>query len=546
MVKHQQQKNDNKKSNNRRHSSSSSIDITTEKYIRGNVNINSKKIKYKKLRKTIQENHDNIVDSAKKTAATEILLPSEAGVIETDDNEKTYKLRQEELKNYVDLNTSKNMIDLQLPSFGPYRVNYTRNGRYLLFGGQRGHVAVMDSHNFVANVEMQLQETVHDVHYLHNETMFAVAQHKYTYIYDHKGVEIHCLKDHERPFRLDFLPYHYLLTSIGHSGRIKWQDISIGKCVANYQTGHGPAHVLKHNNANAVSHVGHSNGVVSLWSPAAGKALVSMFCHKAPVNDLAIDREGRYMATAGMDGILKLWDLRKYTTLHQYKLDHPATSIDISDRGFISMSMGRDVQVLKDAFHQPTNTTYIKHSIRAPNSSLMSGSSSSSSRSLLSSVSANSVRFRPFEDVLCIGHSHGITTIVVPGSGEPNFDTFENNPFMNSKQRREVEVQTLLNKLDPTMINLDASFIGTVDKDQRSLQAEHNDLFSNANKSEVSKKEKNKKRGRNKISAKLRRKQKNVIDAQTLKLQEKLKNDKENKKRQEENDKKKTVLDRFL
>ena len=117
---------------------------------------------------------------------------------------------------------------------------------------------------------------------------------------------------------------------------------------------------------------------------------------------------------------------------------------------------------------------------------------------------------------------------------------------MNSKQRREVEVQTLLNKLDPTMINLDASFIGTVDKDQRSLQAEHNDLFSNANKSEVSKKEKNKKRGRNKISAKLRRKQKNVIDAQTLKLQEKLKNDKENKKRQEENDKKKTVLDRFL
>jgi hypothetical protein len=35
--------------------------------------------------------------------------------------------------------------------------------------------------------------------------------------------------------------------------------------------------------------------------------------------------------------------------------------------------------------------------------------------------------------------------------------------------------------------------------------------------------EKNKKRGRNKISAKLRRKQKNVIDSQSLKLKEKLK-----------------------
>lgn len=538
MVNQKQQKNDAKRSNN-----ANVIDKDTQKYIRGNVNINLNKIKYKKLRETIKENQENIIDSARKTAATEVLLPSDAGVIEAEGNEKTYKLKQEVLKNYVDLNTSKNMIDLQLPNFGPYRVDYTRNGRYLLFGGQRGHIAVMDSHSFVASAELQLQETVHDVQYLHNETMFAVAQHKYTYIYDHKGIEIHCLKDHERPFRIDFLPYHYLLTSIGHSGRLKWQDISMGKCIANYQTGHGPSNVLKHNNVNAVSHVGHSNGVVSLWSPAAGKALASIFCHKSPVNDLAIDREGRYMATAGMDGILKLWDLRKYTTLHQYKLDHPATSIDISDRGFISLSMGRNVQVLKDAFTQPTNTTYLKHSIRAPNASLMSGSSTSSSKSLLSSILTTCVKFRPYEDVLCIGHSHGLSTIVVPGAGEPNFDTFENNPFMNSKQRREVEVQSLLHKLDPTMITLDSSFIGTIDKDHRSLQLEHNEIFSNANKSETSKKERNKKRGRNKISAKLRRKQKNVIDSQTIKLQEKLKHDKEMKKETVQT--KKTVLDRF-
>lgn len=538
MVNQKQQKNDTKRSNN-----ANVIDKDTQKYIRGNVNINLNKIKYKKLRETIKENQENIIDSARKTAATEVLLPSDAGVIEAEGNEKTYKLKQEVLKNYVDINTSKNMIDLQLPNFGPYRVDYTRNGRYLLFGGQRGHIAVMDSHSFVASAELQLQETVHDVQYLHNETIFAVAQHKYTYIYDHKGIEIHCLKDHERPFRIDFLPYHYLLTSIGHSGRLKWQDISMGKCIANYQTGHGPSNVLKHNNVNAVSHVGHSNGVVSLWSPAAGKALASIFCHKSPVNDLAIDREGRYMATAGMDGILKLWDLRKYTTLHQYKLDHPATSIDISDRGFISLSMGRNVQVLKDAFTQPTNTTYLKHSIRAPNASLMSGSSTSSSKSLLSSILTTCVKFRPYEDVLCIGHSHGLSTIVVPGAGEPNFDTFENNPFMNSKQRREVEVQSLLHKLDPTMITLDSSFIGTIDKDHRSLQLEHNEIFSNANKSETSKKERNKKRGRNKISAKLRRKQKNVIDSQTIKLQEKLKHEKEMKKETVQT--KKTVLDRF-
>ncbi len=129
---------------------------------------------------------------------------------------------------------------------------------------------------------------------------------EYRYIYDNRGVELHCLKEHERTYRLDFLPYHYLMVSVGHSGYVKWHDVSIGSIVSRFQSGHGPCQVLKHNNVNAVSHLGHGNGVVSLWSPSAGKALVSMFCHKAPVTDLAIDREGRYMATAGMDGMMKV------------------------------------------------------------------------------------------------------------------------------------------------------------------------------------------------------------------------------------------------
>ena len=56
--------------------------------------------------------------------------------------------------------------------------------------------------------------------------------------------------------------------------------------------------------------------------------------------------------------------------------------------------------------------------------------------------------------------------------------------------------------------------------DQVSLKAEHQAIFNVANAAIV--KEKNKKRGRNKISAKLRRKQKNVVDAQSVKLKEKL------------------------
>lgn len=224
-------------------------------------------------------------------------------------------------------------------------------------------------------------------------------------------MELHCLKDHERTYRLDFLPYHFLLVTAGHSGYVKWHDISIGEVVSSYQSGHGPCHVLKHNNINAVSHLGHSNGVVSLWSPAAGKSLVSMFCHKAPVTDLAVDREGNYMATAGMDGMMKIWDLRTFKCLHSYHTDYPVISLDISETGLLAMGMGREVQVLKDSFTRPTETMYLRHEIVPPDSKMIAGGGALAARKALpSSIAVTCVKFRPLEDVLAIGHSHGMSS----------------------------------------------------------------------------------------------------------------------------------------
>jgi U3 small nucleolar RNA-associated protein 7 len=79
-------------------------------------------------------------------------------------------------------------------------------------------------------------------------------------------------------------------------------------------------------------------------------------------------------------------------------------------------------------------------------------------------VRIESLHFCPFEDVLGIGHSAGFSSILVPGAGEPNIDSFEANPFETDKQRRQSAVVKVLEKIQPDMIVLDPNAIGLVDR----------------------------------------------------------------------------------
>jgi len=122
----------------------------------------------------------------------------------------------------------------------------------MLLGGRKGHLALMNWNRLNLMSEFHVRETTRDVAILHNHGFFAAAQKKYvcvrrhitsgfvctfdsgviwcgavvlclSYIYDKDGVELHVLRKHIQPNVIDFLPYHFLLVSVGKAGYLKYQ-----------------------------------------------------------------------------------------------------------------------------------------------------------------------------------------------------------------------------------------------------------------------------------------------------------------------------------
>ena len=68
------------------------------------------------------------------------------------------------------------------------------------------------------------------------------------------------------------------------------------------------------------------------------------------------------------------------------------------------------------------------------------------------------------QDVLAVGHAEGFSTMLVPGAGQPNFDSRVADPYQGKRARREQEVHQLLDKLRPDMIVLDPTTLGQVEQ----------------------------------------------------------------------------------
>ncbi|GAW79365.1 hypothetical protein, conserved [Plasmodium gonderi] len=344
---------------------------------------------------------------------------------------------QKEIYNKADVGTKKKILNLRL-NLGPYKCSYSRNGKYLLSTGEKGHITLIDTHNLEPKCELEVEETVRCSTILHNHKLFAVAQKKYIYIYDNTGIEVNCIKDILYTYQMEFLPFHFLLTSVGEFGELVYQDISIGNIVTRKKTKRGPCTIMKQNKHDATIYLGHKNGHVTIWTPNMDKPVCDMFCHETPISSLSI--QDNYLITASLDCTYKLWDMRKLEFINSYRSHNIIDNIEISDRNIVAFSMNSHFRTYKNFFSKPE--LYLTHNICGDK--------------------INSISFQPFEDICCVGSKYSIKSLLIPGAGLANIDTFVNNPYETKKQVRENEIRSLLEKLPPDTIHFKKNEIGKV------------------------------------------------------------------------------------
>jgi U3 small nucleolar RNA-associated protein 7 len=269
-------------------------------------------------------------------------------------------------------------------------------------------------------------------------------------------------------------------------------------------TRQGSPRSLTQNPHNAILHVGHHNGTVTLWSPNSTTALVRLLVHRGPVRSMAVDREGRYMVSTGQDLKMSVWDIRMFRELNNYSLRQPGSSVAISDRGLTAVGWGTQTSVWKGLFDKMKGE---QEKVRTP----YMGWGGEGRR-------VERVRWCPFEDVLGVSHDQGFSSIIIPGAGEPNFDALEINPYENTKQRQEGEVKALLNKLQPEMISLNPDYVGNLDLASAATRKMEADLDRKPEDPVLALK--NRGRGKNSTLRKYLRKKgkKNVIDEDRLRV----------------------------
>jgi U3 small nucleolar RNA-associated protein 7 len=257
---------------------------------------------------------------------------------------------------------------------------------------------------------------------------------------------------------MEYLPYHYLLSTVGHAGHLKYHDVSTGILLTQFPTHLGSPSSMAQNPHSAIIHLGHANGTMTLWSPNMTTPHVKLLAHRGPVTGIAVDASegsaGRYVATCGMEGRVKIWDGRMWgKEVRSWAVRNTPTSLSYSGRGMLAVGGKSGVTVYRDLTSSESSSELSK--MPQPYLNLP-----------LPSLSARSTKFCPYDDLLCVGHQRGISSLLVPGSGEANFDSNEADVYETYTRRRERDVRGVLEKIRPELITMDVNLLGTVAEDK--------------------------------------------------------------------------------
>ena len=100
----------------------------------------------KKLRGALKKGEQLDRDAVERAAGVEYWLNTQQGgeLVPENDLEKTWRLKQDDVADLVEVGAAAKRFDLTLKGLGPYTCNYSRDGRWLLLGGRKGHVAMVD------------------------------------------------------------------------------------------------------------------------------------------------------------------------------------------------------------------------------------------------------------------------------------------------------------------------------------------------------------------------------------------------------------------
>lgn len=234
---------------------------------------------------------------------------------------------------------------------------------------------------------------------------------------------------------------------------MKYHDVSTGVMLTQIATHLGSPSAMTQNPHSAIIHLGHANGTMTLWSPNQTTPHVKLLAHRGPLAGIAIDPSessmGRYCATAGLDGTVKLWDGRMWgKELRSWTVRNQPATISYSGRGILAVGGRTGVTTYRDVH---------KSSVGAPSPYLTLP---------LPGLSAYSTKFCPFDDIIAVGHNRGISSLLVPGSGEANFDSAEADVYETYSRRRERDVRSVMDKIRPELITMDTDYLGHISLDK--------------------------------------------------------------------------------